>query len=70
MIKGRYVCQIEADFEYDSKSLKIGYPELRDRVTGEWLKKMIGEAVKDIFFSGNPKIKVTKQYADVYEVKE
>lgn len=70
MIKGRYVCQVEVDFEYDRRELRqVPFPEVHDRITGEWIDKTVSEAIASIFHSGNPKITVTKQYADVYEVE-
>lgn len=67
MIKGRYVAQIEVDFVYDSKQPKITFDELHERVHGGWLDGVVGKAVGEIFYSGDPKITVTRQYADVVE---
>lgn len=70
MITGRYVAQIEVDFQYDSKQPKITFKELEDRVHGGWLDDVVGKAVGEIFLSGHPKITVTRQYADVVEKEE
>ena len=70
MIKGRYVAQIEVDFEYDSKQPKITFDELHERVHGGWLDDVVGKAVGEIFSSGKPRIVVTRQYADVVEKEE
>ena len=69
IVKGRYVAQVEVDFEYGRRDLRVPFPELRDRLTGEWIDKIVAEAIAGIFYSGNPKTTVTKQYVDVYEVE-
>lgn len=70
IVKGRYVAQVEVDFEYDRRDLRqVPFPEVHDRLTGEWIDKIVAEAIASIFHSGNPKITVTKQYVDVYEVE-
>ena len=67
MIKGRYVCQIEVDFEYDEEKLKIYYGDLCDRLMSDWMEQTFTAKVEGIFESGNPKITVTRQYADIVE---
>jgi len=69
MIKGRYVAQIEIDFEkLDLKKMTLG--EVRERLRGEWMPKAVAEAVGGIFHASDADITVTTQYADVYEVTE
>lgn len=65
MIKGRYVCQVEVDFQYDNQEKKIMYKELRDRLYGEWINTAISEAVEEVFYGGNPRIIVTRMLGDV-----
>ncbi len=70
-VKGRYVAQVEVDFEYDNCVLRTtSFSEVNERIKGEWIDKVVSETIADIFHSGNPKITVTKQYADVYEVQK
>lgn len=68
MIKGRYVAQIEVDFAYEGQ--KACYPEIHDRLHGEWIDKAIREAVGEIFYGSVNSITLTKQYVDVTEIKE
>lgn len=70
MIKGRYVCQIEVNFVYDEEKLKIEYGELCDRLMGDWMEKTFQSKTEEIFESGNPKIIVTRQYADIVQGAE
>ncbi len=71
MIKGRYVCQVEVDFEYDEKDLKIKYAELHDRVMGDWINHAMQEAVVEVFKGMDSGfITVTKQFADITQEGE
>ena len=69
-LKGRYVAQIEVDFEYDGQ--RTSYRRVHDRIHGEWIDNAIKDQIRKIFVSDNrePKIIVTKQYADVTELQE
>lgn len=68
MIKGRYVAQIEVDFKYDGYNAE--YKTVHDRIYGEWINRSITAAVMGVFGGGNPLVAVTKQYAEVAEIKE
>lgn len=70
MIKGRYVAQIEVDFQYSGD--KVDYKTVYDRIHGDWIDNTVEEAIGKVFRSDKhePVIKITKQYADVTEIKE
>jgi hypothetical protein len=68
MIKGRYVAQIEVDFQYTGKD--GDYKMMHDRIQSEWLDNTIAELVSKVFVGGTSAITVTKQYGDVTETKE
>lgn len=67
MINGRYVAQIEVDFEKEDSRVPVA--EMRDRLRGEWINRAVEEAVRRIF-DEKAVIAVTTQYADVYEVSD
>lgn len=67
MIKGRYVAQIEVDFEKEDSRVPVA--EMRDRLRGEWIHWAVEVAVRRIF-DKKAVIAVTTQYADVYEATE
>ena len=62
MNKGRYVCQIEVDFTIPEK-----YSMLKDRIVNGWIEEILECKVADIFEHGNPKVTVTRQYADIVQ---
>ena len=68
MIKGRYVAQIEVDFEYAGAN--ASYEEIHERLHGDWIAVATERAIFNIFSTGKPKITVTKQYANVVEDEE
>ena len=64
MIKGRYVAQIDIDFQYDGD--KEDYEMIHEMTHGEWLDNEIVKAVSGIFNSdGEHSVIVTKKYACV-----
>lgn len=67
MIKGRYVAQIEVDFEKENP--RVSAAEMQDRLRGEWIQTAVKQAVR-LIFDEKTVIAVTTQYADVYEVGE
>lgn len=67
MIKGRYVAQVEVEFE--KETAKVPVDEMRDRLRGEWIQTAVEQVVRGIF-DKQAVITVTTQYADVYEGEE
>jgi len=67
MIKGRYVCQVEVDFEYDEDKLNITYGEVCDRLMSDWMERAFQARIAEIFKGGDANITVTRQYADIVE---
>ena len=67
MIKGRYVAQIEIDFQ--TEETNIGLEEIRNRMRNGWLSNAIEEKTKEIF-DDMAEINITQQYADVWEANE
>ena len=70
MIKGRYVCQVEVDFEYDEEILELDYDNMRDRVMSDWMERTFTAKTEEIFAHGCPKITITRQYADITRIAE
>lgn len=70
MIKGRYVAQIEVNFEYSKDEMKVTLQEVKERLHGEWIKKTITYAMEGIFKGGNVLFEVTTMYADAIQVEE
>lgn len=70
IIKGRYVCQIEVNFEYDEDELNIEYGKLYDKFMSDWMERTVQKQVEEIFEGGNLEIIVTRQYADIVRKEE
>lgn len=71
MIKGRYVCQVEMDFEYADKihgmALNIG--SIRETLADGWMDDAVRfECFGLLDGARSREVKVTRQYADVVQV--
>lgn len=71
MIKGRYVCQVEMDFEYDDKihGEDVNIEDVRARLTDGWMDDMVRIECSGLLDEARSReVKVTRQYADVVQV--
>lgn len=71
MIKGKYVAQVEIDFNFERKDNMFSFEKMREGVVGgsltNALKELIlDDAVDDSFCEVN----VTQMYADLYEIDD
>lgn len=70
MIEGKYIAQVEVNFEYDGELFGITFEELNERVTKGWLDRRIGEQIEQIFGEDNAKIIITRMTAFIKNSNE
>ena len=68
--KGRYVAQIELDFDVLKQEGMLPFEELKKRITGGELTNVIKEVIVDEIFGDYGTVTITQQYANIYEVEE
>lgn len=67
MLKGRYVAQVEVDFQCEESQIEIDAKELCERMHGGWMEKTMAEVIGQMFKGVNGSVKVTQQHADLLE---
>ena len=69
--KGRYVAQIEIDFDFKRTEEMLPLEEIKEKTFGGWLTDEIKDVIEgEIMDNRYGKTTVTQQYADMYEVEE
>ena len=70
-VKGKYVCTVEIDIDFQYNKEMLPFEEIREKTVGGWLTDGIKDAITDeIMDARYGKVTVTQQYADLYEVED
>jgi len=67
-IKGRYVATVEIDFDAEREPGMVSIEEMQESLRSNKFTEEIHQMIQDEFDFG--KVRVTQQYADIYEVEE
>ena len=66
-IKGRYVAQIEADFEFEESESELSLGEIHDNVTNKITPELQDHLQNDLIDAfGKATVTVTQMYADAW----
>ena len=68
-IRGRYVAQIEIDFDIEHEYGLFPFADMKKKVVDGELTKAIRDIVIDKIIDDYGTVAVLQQYADLYEVK-
>ena len=68
--KGRYVAQIEIDFDIEKNEGMLTFEEIKKKTVGGELTDAISDVIVGEVIDGYGTVTVTQQYADMYEVEE
>jgi len=67
--KGKYVAQIEIDFDIEKSERMLPFEEIKKKTVGGELTDDIRDVIRDEIIDDYGTITVTQQYADMYEVE-
>ena len=68
--KGRYVAQVEVDFDINSEESGLKpFAEIQKSVREEFTP-LLQDIIRGEVIDDNGTVKITQQYADLYEVEE
>lgn len=70
MIKGKYVALVEVDVHIPESKHNRPFEEIKDDVMNGWVTNALKEVIEGEVFDDKKysTVKVTQQYADLYEV--
>lgn len=69
-IKGRYVAQIEINFDFKYKSSMRPFEEIKENIVHGELTDAIKDVIVGEIADDYGSVTVTQQYADMYEVRD
>lgn len=67
-IKGKYVAQVEIEFDFERTPYMCPLSESREKICGGWFTEQIAHMIEEEIDLG--KVNVTQLYADIYEIEE